>query len=509
MAIVDTKSKKLYCQLFNHLEKARSIESAIQLCEWDQETYMPQEGIFFRSLTVSNLSEIHHKLKTSIQYKKLLGSLIDLTTGQIIHPDLTEKEINNLKILKEDFDKNKKLPAKFISQFSKLSSEATFAWQKAKEHSDFKAFSPYLKKIVQANQKKAKYLGFTHHPYDALIDLYEPGMSVAILDELFTKLKFFLIDLLKKIKASQKHSHQIDKRSSFHHQMHLGRELLQKIGLKSTFSRLDITVHPFCSSIGPHDIRLTTRIIEDDFISNIYSCLHEGGHGLYAHGLSAFAPGLPEGQSASLGLDESQSRLYETRLGKSFGFIEAIYPMLKQELKIPHLNLDELYALINKVEPHFIRIESDEVSYCLHIILRYEIEKALIEGSIKVDDVNKIWNQKMEEYLGIIPSHDSQGCLQDIHWSMGSIGYFPTYALGNIYAASIFESFLKTHPTFDTELKNLDLTSLQTYLQTYIYNYGRCLKPVEIIKNITGTGLNPEPYMRYLNEKFSKLYNLM
>jgi carboxypeptidase Taq len=508
VAIVDTKSKQLYSQLFDHLEKARSIEAAIQLCEWDQETYMPEEGIFFRSLTVSNLSEIHHKLKTSLAYKKLLGSLIDLKTGEIIHSDLSLKEISNLKILKEDFDKNTKIPAKFVSDFSKLTSEATFAWQKAKEHSDFKSFAPYLKKIVQANQKKAKLLGFTHHPYDALIDLYEPGMTVQILDELFTKLKFFLIDLLKKIKASGKKIHDIDKRSSFHHQMHFGRELLDKLGLKKEFSRLDITVHPFCSSIGPKDIRLTTRIIEDDFISNIYSCLHEGGHGLYAYGLSKFAPGLPEGQSASLGLDESQSRLYETRLGKSYGFIEAMFPLLKQELKTPHLRLEDLYASINKVEPHFIRIESDEVSYCLHIILRYEIEKGLIEGSIKVDDVNKIWNAKMEEYLGIIPAHDSQGCLQDIHWSMGSIGYFPTYALGNIYAASLFESFMKKNQTFEMDLQTMDLSSLQTYLQHELYDHGRLLKPVEIITKATGTGLNPEPYIRYLSEKFSKLYDL-
>lgn len=505
---MEPKYKKCYLQLFKHLEKTRSIEAAMQLCEWDQETYMPEEGIFFRSLTLSNLSEIHHKLKTSSQYQKLLNSLIDLSTGEIIYSDLDPKEIANLKVLKEDFDKNKKLPAKFISEFSKLTSEATFAWQKAKEHSNFNNFAPYLKKIVKANQKKAKLLGFTHHPYDALIDLYEPGMTVQILDELFIKLKFFLIDLLKKIKNSNKQIPNIDKQAGFHHQIHLARELLQKIGLKKEFSRLDTTIHPFCSSIGPHDIRLTTRVIEDDFISNLYSCLHEGGHGLYAYGLSKFAPGLPEGQSASLGLDESQSRLYETRLGKSFDFIEAIYPILKEELKMPHLKLNELYEAINKVQSHLIRIESDEVSYCLHIILRYEIEKGLIEGSIKVDDVNKIWNKKMEEYLGIIPTHDSQGCLQDIHWSMGSIGYFPTYALGNIYAASIFESFLEKHPSFNQELKNMDLSALQKYLQTNLYDHGRLLKPVEIITKMTGSGLNPEPYIRYLNKKFSNLYHL-
>lgn len=505
---METKSKKLYAQLFAHLEKARSIESAIQLCEWDQETYMPEKGIFFRSLTLSNLSEIHHKLKTSPQYKKLLGSLIDLQTGEIIFSDLGPKEIQNLKILKEDFEKNSKIPSKFVKQFSKLTSESTFTWQKAKEHSDFKSFAPYLKKIVQANQKKAKLLGFTHHPYDALIDLYEPGMTVQILDELFLNLKFFLIDLLKKIKNSPKKFHEINKHSSFHHQMHLGRELLKLIGLKTDVSRLDTTVHPFCSGIGPDDIRLTTRIIEDDFISNIYSCLHEGGHGLYAYGLSKLPPGMPEGQSASLGLDESQSRLYETRLGKSYDFIEAVLPTLKELLKMPDLKLDDLYAVINKVEPHFIRIESDEVGYCLHVILRYEIEKGLIDGSIKVENVNKIWNEKMEEYLGIIPPHDSLGCLQDIHWSMGSIGYFPTYALGNIYAACIFESFLKENPSFTNDLKKMDLSSLHKYLQSHLYDHGRLLKPVEVITKITGQGLNPEPYIRYLKDKFSKLYHL-
>lgn len=505
---MESKSKQLYSKLFDYLEKARSIESAIQLCEWDQETYMPEEGIFFRSLTLSNLNEILHKLKTSPQYKKLLGSLIDLSTGELIHTDLSSKEIHNLIILKEDFEKNSKIPAKFVKQFSKLTSEATFAWQKAKEHSDFKAFAPYLKKIVEANQKKAKLLGFSHHPYDALLDLYEPGMTVKILDVLFAELKFFLINLLKEIKGSSKNIADLNKTSSFHHQMHLGRELLHTIGLKKEFSRLDTTVHPFCTTIGPKDIRLTTRILEDDFISNIYSCLHEGGHGLYALGLSKFAPGMPEGQSASLGLDESQSRLYETRLGKSKGFIEAVLPIIADHLKMPELNVETLYGSINKVHPHFIRIESDEVSYCLHVILRYEIEKGLIEGSIKVNDVNKVWNEKMEEYLGILPAHDSQGCLQDIHWAMGSIGYFPTYALGNIYAACIFESFTTQYPSFADDLKKLDLTQMQHFLQKHLYDHGRLLKPLEIITNITQKGLNPEPYMRYLRQKFGQLYNL-
>ena len=505
---MNSKSKQLYHKIFDHLEKTRSIEAAMQLGEWDQETYMPQEGIIFRSLTLSNLSEIHHKLKTSPAYKKLLGSLIDLQSGEIIDSHLSAKECQNLKILKEDLEKQIKIPAKFVKQFSHLTSEATFTWQKAKEHSDFNSFLPYLKKIVKANIQKAQYLGYKNHPYDALLDLYEPGMTVAILDELFTKLKFFLIDLLRNIKSKNKHLPSFDKTSSFHHQMHFGRELLSTIGLKKEFSRLDTTVHPFCTTIGPKDIRLTTRIIEDDFFSNLYSCLHEGGHGLYALGLSTFAPGLPEGQSASLGLDESQSRLYETRLGKSFECIEALLPLLKEHLKKPQLNASELYQQINKVEPHFIRIESDEVSYCLHIILRYEIEKGLIEGSIKPEKVNTVWNEKMEAYLGIIPAHDSQGCLQDIHWAMGSMGYFPTYALGNIYAASIYEAFIKKNPSFNAELKQLNFSSLHSFLQKELYDHGRLKKPLEIMNQITGKGLDPEPYMRYLTEKFSQLYKL-
>jgi carboxypeptidase Taq len=505
---MSNNGKTLYSKLFDHLEKTRSIESAMQLCEWDQETYMPKEGIFFRSLTLSNLSEIHHKLKTSPAYKKLLGSLIDLKTGEIIHSDLSAKDIQNLKVLKEDFDKQSKLPLKFVKAFTKLSSESSFMWQKAKEHSDFKSFAPYLKNIVKSNQKKAAFLGFKHHPYDALIDLYEPGMTTEVLDHLFIKLKFELIELLRKIKIKNKKFQKIETYSSFHHQMHLGRNLLEAIGLKPEFSRLDTTTHPFCSSIGPFDIRLTTRVIDDDFISNIYSCLHEGGHGLYGKGVSKFSLGLPEGQSASLGLDESQSRLYETRLGKSYGFIEAMLPFIKEHLKMPNLSLETLYENINKVEPHFIRIESDEISYCLHIILRYEIEKALIEGSLKVEDVPKIWNEKMEEYLGIIPAHDSQGCLQDIHWSMGAIGYFPTYALGNIYAASLFEVFKKSHPQFDEELKRFDLSALQTFLQKNLYDHGRLLKPLELMKKITPEGLNPEVYLDYLKDKYSILYGL-
>ncbi len=505
---MSSNPKLLYAKLFDHLEKTRSFESALQLCEWDQETYMPEKGILFRSLTTSNLSEICHKNRTSPAYKKLLNSLINLSTGKIVHQDLAVKDVANLKILKEDFEQQSKLPVTFVKNFTKLCSESTFAWQNAKEHSDFKSFSPYLKKIVQANQKKAAFLGFKHHPYDALLDLYEPGMTTAILDELFIKLKFELVELLQKIKAKNKHFKVIDKNASFHHQMELGRNLLEGIGLKPDFSRLDTTAHPFCSTLGPADIRLTTRIIPDDFMSNISSVLHEGGHGLYAHGLSKAAPGLPEGQSASLGLDESQSRLYETRIGKSHAYLEHLLPILKEHLKKPDLTLEGLYENMNRIEPHLIRIESDEISYCLHIILRYEIEKALIEGSMEVAQLPKVWNEKMENYLGVIPAHDSQGCLQDIHWSMGSIGYFPTYALGNIYAASIMEAFSKQHHNFNEELKKGNLSSLQSYLQKHLYDHGRLLKPLEIMHIMTKEGLNIGPYISYLKDKYSVLYGL-
>jgi carboxypeptidase Taq len=503
-----SSSKKLVEKLYLYLEKARAIESAMQLCEWDQETYMPHDGIFFRSNVTSALSEIYHKMMTSSGYKKMLQGLIDLESGEIKDANLDTITCLNLKVLREDFLRSSKLPVSFVKNFSKLCSESIYNWQKAKEHTDFKHFLPYLKKIVAGNQKKANYLGFTHHPYDALLDLYEPGMTVQVLDELFTKLKFHLIQLLKEIKAKNKAVKNFDLRSSFHNQMHSGRKIMEMIGLKPEFSRLDTTSHPFCTSLGPHDIRLTTRIMDEDFTSSLYSVLHEAGHGLYANGVNKKALGLPVGSSCSLGIDESQSRLYETILGKSKAFIEAILPKLKEELKLPHLELNSLFEHINTVAPNFIRIESDEISYCLHIILRYEIEKALIEGSLKVEKVPSVWNEKMEEYFGIIPSHDSLGCLQDIHWSMGAIGYFPTYALGNIYAASIMETYCKNNPQFEHSLQKGDLSSLQSFLQKNIYDHGRSLKPLEIIKNITAQGLNEGPYLRYLDAKFRPIYGI-
>jgi carboxypeptidase Taq len=503
-----SQAKKTYDKLCLYLEKARAIEACMQLCEWDQETYMPHDGVFFRSNTISSLSEICHKMMTSPSYKKMLGNLIDLETGEVFDANLDRIAQLNIKSLREDFLRSSKLPTSFVKNFSKLSSESIFNWQKAKEHSDFKHFLPYFKKIVASNQKKASYLGFKHHPYDALLDLYEPGMTVSVLDELFTKLKFHLIKLLKEIHAKNKTPKHLDLRSSNHHQMHLGREVMKFVGLQPEFSRLDTTSHPFCTSLGPHDIRLTTRVMEDDFTSSLYSVLHEAGHGLYANGVNKKALGLPSGSSCSLGIDESQSRLYETILGKSKSFIDAMLPMLKEHLKLPHLELNSLYEHINHVKPSFIRIESDEVSYCLHIILRYEIEKALIEGSLKAEKVPQVWNEKMEEYFGIIPKNDASGCLQDIHWSMGAIGYFPTYALGNIYAASIMETYRKNNPSFESDLQKGNLSSLQTFLQKHIYDEGRMLKPLEIMKNITGNGLNEGPYLRYLESKFKPLYGI-
>jgi len=501
------RGKKLYLQLTPHLEKARSLESAMQLGEWDQETFMPEEGIFFRSMVLSNLSETLHKLKTSGPYKRLLLSLIDIPTGELKHADLDPDQVLNLKVLAEDFQKNSKLPVKFVKNLTQLTSESSAVWQKARAHSDYKAFLPYFKKIVKTLQTKAKYLGFNHHPYDALLDLYEPGLTTAVLDGLFANLKLHLIDLLKQIRAKDPKKPVIGLTSSFHHQMHMGKEVMKFVNLRPQLSRLDTSAHPFCTQIGPHDIRLTTRILEEDFTSSLYSVLHEAGHGLYAQGHSHKSIGFPVSESCSLGLDESQSRLYETLLGKSEDFISALCPLIQEALKMPHIDKEALYRRINHVEPHFIRIESDEVSYCLHIILRYEIEKGLIEGSIKPENVPHIWNEKMESYLGIIPERDSQGCLQDCHWSFGSIGYFPTYALGNIYAAAILEAFKKHQPQHRT-FNPAFLEDLQKFLQKNIYDYGRALKPLAILEKITHEGLNEKPYLNYLREKFGKLYHL-
>lgn len=503
--------KDLYSQLHN-LSKTTALFSSIeQLLEWDQETYMPKEAIHLRSMQVEMLASLVHKNKTSKTFAKLLNELIDIESGEIKNAELPSSKIAALREWRRDYLHAVKLPNPFVKKFAKTTSTASHAWKSAKAHNDFKEFAPHLENVVSLCRKKADILGFKEHPYDALLDLYEPEMKTSILIPLFSKLKFDLTALLKKITAAPLIPHEFLRcHCPKYKQVAFAHQILKAMGFHEHTSRLDISAHPCCATLLPNDVRMTTRINPDDPFFSIFAVLHEGGHGLYGLGRPKEEFGSPLAESLSMGIDESQSRWWETLIGQSRPFWEYFFPLLQAEFPehFQSIDLDDFYRAINHVKPNLIRIEADEVTYNLHIIIRFELEKALIEGSMKVRDIPDAWNEKMRQYLGISPEFEGEGCLQDIHWSLGYFGYFPTYTLGNLYASQFFQVFEKNYPHWKEQVGKGDLRFIREWLKSNIHQYGRQFTPADLCKKITGSFLSEEPFINYLNNKYKALYHI-
>lgn len=503
--------KKPYEKLLALSRDFHYLSSVQSLAEWDQETYMPKEGIDLRSSQIEILAHLIHKNKTSHSFAKTLDSLIDIETAEIKDDQLSILQIAALREWRKDYLKAVKLPSSFVKLFAKTTSHAAHVWKTAKQQNDFRAFAPHLEKVVSLLRKKADIIGFDEHPYDALLDYYEPEMKTSYLTPLFEKLKLHLKELLEAILAKT------PMKEDFlyavcppHKQLDFCNKILHKMGFEDAIARLDLSAHPFCTGLYPRDTRMTTGIHPDNFCFALFATLHEGGHGLYNCGLPIEHFGSPLCEPISLGIDESQSRWWETLIGQSYPFWQYFYPLLQHEFseQFGKVALEDFYKAINGVKPGLIRIESDEVTYNLHIILRFEIEKGLIEGKIKIKDIPDIWNEKMKEYLGISPRYDSEGCLQDIHWSLGFIGYFPTYTLGNLYAAQFFSIFEHDHPDWKEKLAHGNLIFIREWLHKNIHHYGRQYTPQDLCKKISGHPLSETFAINYLNSKYQTLYHI-
>lgn len=503
-------NNKSYQQLHKISKEIAILDSINRLLEWDQETYMPKGGTSFRSQQRESLASHVHKQKTGPKFTKALQKLIDLETAEIVDTTLSPSQTSALREWHRDYLRDSKLPNAFVKTFTKTVSSSIPLWIQAKKEEKFKLFAPALEKLVQLCRKKADLLGYKEHPYDALLDLYEPNMTVKTLDKLFERLKISLTELVKKIGACEKiNSNFLRGEFPEEKQIHFGRLLLKTMRFNEEHARLDLSSHPFCSAITPTDLRMTTRIHPEFLMYNIFAVIHEGGHGLYHLGFPEAEFGSPLADAVSLGIDESQSLFWEKRIGRSYPFWQYCYPLLQKEFpeQLQGIYLDDFFRAINIVEPTFIRVEADEVTYCLHVILRYEVEKGLIEGSIKVKDLPEIWNEKMRLYLGIQPHSDSQGCLQDIHWAFGGIGYFPTYALGNLYSVQFFAAFEKAHPEWKNAAARGDLSIILKWLQTNIHQYGRQFSADELAVRITGEPLSVVPFVTYLENKYKAIYH--
>lgn len=496
-------------QVLHSISKENAISAGIEsLIEWDQETYMPEKGIDLRIEQKKWIATTVHKMRTSKRFVKALSALVDLESGVIKAHDLSHPEQAAVREWRRDYIKVAKLPPSFVKTFASVTSKAIHVWAQAKQENAFKKFAPHLQKIVDLSRKKADLLGFTTHPYDALLDLFEPGNTVSLLDPLFRNLRSKLLPILQKAKTPEG-----TRPAPFLHaeydpdeQMLFGKRLLKMMGFDETKSRLDLSHHPFCMALHPYDVRMTTKIQPKALVSHLTAVIHEGGHGLYHAGMPVEGFGSPLAEGASLGIDESQSRMWEVIVGHGLPFWENVFPQLQKQFpqQLSHVTLQEFYHAINVVKPSFIRIESDEVTYNLHIIIRYEIEKALIEGTLKVKDLPEAWNAKMQEYLGISPETDKMGCLQDIHWSMGAIGYFPTYTLGNLYAAQFFAAFEKAHPEWASAFKKGDFSLLKNWLHQHIHRYGRQYTPHELVMKATGHPLSENAFIAYLDNKYKR-----
>ena len=493
---------KLYSTYKTKMQKIADVKYASAVLQWDQETYLPPKGNDFRGQQIATLSEIAHQLFTD----KTMGELLEELS---LCEDLTSSEKRNIVLSKEDYERNIKLSAAFVRQLSETVNQSYHAWAKARKENSFVLFEQPLHELIQLKKQEADMLGYEQHPYNALMNDYDKGQTVSKVDSLFVELKTPLLNLLDSLKNKRS----IDNSFLFQefkkdNQWEFGLEILKRIGFDFEAGRQDISLHPFTTNFSSKDVRVTTRIDEHDFSNMTWSCLHEGGHALYEQGLPADQYGLPLGEYCSLSIHESQSRLWENCIGRGLPFWQHNFKLLTNSFpkQLKDINIEKFYKGINSVSPSLIRTEADELTYHFHVMIRYEIEKMLIEGSLPTKDIPACWNEMYQKYLGIKVPDDNRGCLQDIHWSHGSFGYFATYSLGSLYAAQLYSTIEKKYPAVSEDLTNGKINSIQDWLKKEIYCNGRYYSSEELCKKATGETLQSSYFIEYATKKFSEIY---
>lgn len=490
-------------ELLNILLERRLLESSEEVLWWDQETYLPENGFPFRGKQIALLSKLKHEKFTSEQSGDVINKLYNelQTTPQ----NFDEKQSVIIKNAYENYTKSTKFPASFVAEQSQAISDSMSAWLKAREQKDFSIFAPHLQKVVEFAVQKSKYIDSSKHPYDVALNEYEPGFTVEKLDQLFSGLKQKLIPMLQETLENQNKQESVTLTGSFEveKQKQFVNEILKDLKFDFSSGRMDLSVHPFAITLGPEDVRVTSRF-NNTSIEGIYSSIHECGHALYEQGLNKEYPGTAIGEATSIGVHESQSRFWEVFIGREKPFITRYLPRL-QEL-FPHLKTlaeQDFYRAINRVNASPIRIGADEISYHLHIILRYEIERDMFSGKIKVNDVPQIWRNKIKDYLGIDIEDDSQGVLQDIHWAQSLLGYFPTYTIGSIYAAQFLTTMRREISDFDQNVTSGNFHPLYNWLAKNVFCAGKSVTGPELIKNITGEEVSEKYILEHLERKWS------
>lgn len=484
------------------IKEKKIIDSMLALLQWDLETQAPKGGYKLISEMIGELSLKSYNLTTS---KEFLEMLKELKKNEEKLDNIVKREIE---LLEEEVEKIKVIPSEEYKMYSELTAKAQGIWEIARENNDFESFAPILEQIFNFNRKFIEYRGIKEDVYSEILNDYEKGMNVKKLDNFFEELKKEIVPLLKEV---NKNKRDFQKKVKFevseYNQKLFSKEVLEYIGFDLEIGVLSESAHPFTLTVNKDDVRLTTRYLKDLPFSSIFSTIHEGGHGVYEQGVDEILKDTILSDGASMGIHESQSRFYENVVGRSKEFWFGILEKSKFKYsKLSELTLEEIYKGINEVSPSLIRVEADELTYSLHIMVRYEIEKGILSGEYLVKDLPRVWNEKMYEYLGVVPSTDSEGVLQDVHWSCGLIGYFPSYALGNVYSLQILNA-MKKDINIEGTLERGELKRIKEWLREKIHRYGKLKTPKEIMISVTGEELNPEYYIEYLKEKYKNIYN--
>ena len=502
------RAQQAYSDLLLRVREAGVLASCGSVLGWDESTYMPRNGSAWRGEQMGLLARLGHEMATDPK----VGDLLAVVESSSLLADPVSDAAVNVREIRRNYDRAVKLPATLVEALAREATLAQGVWRDAKKASDFALFRPNLERLVALLREKADAIGHGGCRYDALLDEYEPAATTAEITHVFAALRAELVPLLASIAASGKSPNReiVQRDYPVDRQKLFGEAAASAIGFDFDAGRLDESAHPFCSGFGPGDCRITTRYAPNHFNQAFFGILHEAGHALYEQGLPAEHAATPRGTYCSLGIHESQSRLWENQVGRCRPFWEHFFPRAKQTFPqaLRGVSLDEWMFAINDVQPSFIRVEADEVTYNLHIILRFELEQAIISGDLAVADVPGAWNEKFSHLLGLKVPSDAMGCLQDIHWSFGGMGYFATYTLGNLYAAQFMETARQEMPGLEDDFRAGHFARLKGWLNAKIHAPGQVYRAGELCQRVTGKPLAHAPLMRYLRDKLSPLYGV-
>jgi carboxypeptidase Taq len=477
-----------------------AVQAAIAMMEWDQQTFMPRGGSDARAEHLGHLSKLYHEMFTADVTRRLVEGSKNEAEGD---------EADMVRIFTRDLDLATKVPTDLVAERSRLSSVAHDEWVVARANNDFKSFAPYLERMFEIARQIAEHLGYKEHIYDALLDTYEEGATAADARRMFDAIKGPQVELVKEISEQPPVDDSILYGEwDIAKQREYTESLVKAIGFDFGRGRQDTAAHPFCSGWSRGDIRLTTRF-KNYLPSSIFGSMHEAGHGMYEQGTPAKWDRTPLAGGVSLGVHESQSRTWENIVGRSLAFWEHFMPSLQSAFPaLSGIDGKEFYRLINKVKPSFIRVEADELTYNLHVLIRFELECDLLTKTLEVKDLPEAWNEKYRKYLGIVPKTDTEGCLQDVHWSGGSIGYFPTYSMGNVLSYQIWNAMKKDVPDPDDLIRQGNFEPILGWLIANVYSRARQLKPKDLVLKVTGKPMDPTDYLQGLGAKYRGIYNL-